>query len=93
MRGLEQGDNFELVLRETQVFPPLFAQLVAVAEENGQLEETLEYAAKLYTEMIEDALDRGMSALEPLVMFVIGGVVGSVVLLMLYPIAKVVEQL
>lgn len=93
MRGLEQGDSFELVLRETQVFPALFAQLVAVAEENGQLEETLEYAAKLYTEMIEDALDRGMSALEPLVMFVIGGVVGSVVLLMLYPIAKVVEQL
>jgi len=81
-----EGRTFAEPLGETEVFPPLVVAMVAVGERTGRLEEMLNRVAAFYDDEVETAVNNLSSLLEPILMIVMGLVVGGLVISMYLPI-------
>jgi len=77
-KGMEQLDNHD--------FPPLVSKMVSVGEKTGKLEDTLLYLAEYYEDEIEDSSKNLTTILEPVLLLVIGLIVGFVALAIISPI-------
>ena len=75
-------------MRQQNLFPHMVIQMTAIGEESGALDEMLGKVADFYEEEVDNAVDSLSSLLEPLIMVVIGGLVGSLVIAMYLPIFK-----
>jgi type IV pilus assembly protein PilC len=73
-------------LGEMQVFPGMVVQMVAVGEQTGALDTMLNKIADFYEEEVDVAVSALTSLLEPLLMVVVGGMVGVVLVSMYLPI-------
>ncbi len=87
------GETLSNSLKISGWFPDAFIQWIVIGEEGGALTENLDRATRIYADYIDETLDVGMSALEPIMMGFSGMVVGCSVLMMIFPIVKVVQQL
>jgi general secretion pathway protein F len=85
-RLVSEGEEFGLLLRRSKRFPPLVVQLVAAGEKGGELDEMLAKAAEVYEEDVETGISSLTSLLEPLVILMMGGMVGFIVMAVLLPI-------
>ena len=83
---VQEGGSLAAALKETAVFPPMLAQLTAAGEKSGKLEEMLFRVADTYEHQTELSMTSMLSLLEPLMILVMGGIVGFVVLAILLPI-------
>ena len=83
---VQQGATLSSSLGGVHVFPSFAVNMIAVGEESGKLEESLNGVASAYEKEVEQAMSLMTSLLEPLLILVIGGVVGFIVLAMLLPI-------
>jgi len=81
-RGLEQS------LQDTNLFPNMVMQMVSTGEESGELETMLDKIADFYEREVDDAVDALSSLLEPILIVILGGLVGTVVVSMYLPIFK-----
>ncbi|MDT8440026.1 MAG: type II secretion system inner membrane protein GspF [Desulfuromonadales bacterium] len=84
--AVREGGSLSASLKQTAVFPPMLAQVAAAGEKSGQLEEMLFRVADSYENQTELSIAGLLSLLEPLMILVMGGVVGFVVLAILLPI-------
>jgi type IV pilus assembly protein PilC len=75
-------------MQQTEVFPFLIIQMVAIGEESGAMDTMLSKVADFYEEDIDNAVDNLSDLLEPLIMVILGGLVGSLVVAMYLPIFK-----
>ena len=75
-----------VALRESALFPPMLIQVTAAGEKSGQLEEMLLRVADSYEHQTDLAISGLLALLEPLMILVMGGIVGFVVLAILLPI-------
>jgi type IV pilus assembly protein PilC len=75
-------------MSNTKVFPAMLVQMVAIGEESGSLDNMLDKAAVSYEEDVSTAVDGLSSLLEPIIMVVIGSIVGALVIAMYLPIFK-----
>jgi len=75
-------------MRQTNLFPNMVTQMVAIGEEAGAIDAMLFKIAEFYEQEVNNAVDALSSLLEPLIMVVIGGMVGSMVIGMYLPIFK-----
>lgn len=82
------GQSLQLTMKQQQLFPHMVIQMTAIGEESGSLDEMLSKVADFYEEEVDNAVDALSSLLEPLIMVVIGGLVGSLVVAMYLPIFK-----
>lgn len=82
------GYPVNLSLKQTGLFPHMVVQMVAIGEEAGALDTMLEKVANFYEEEVNNQVDALSSLLEPFIMVVIGGLVGSMVIGMYLPIFK-----
>jgi type IV pilus assembly protein PilC len=82
------GQSLQLSMRQRNLFPHMVIQMTAIGEESGALDEMLSKVADFYEEEVDNAVDALSSLLEPLIMVVIGGLVGSLVVAMYLPIFK-----
>jgi type IV pilus assembly protein PilC len=82
------GQSLQLAMRQRSLFPHMVIQMTAIGEESGALDAMLGKAADFYEEQVDNAVDALSSLLEPLIMVVIGGLVGSLVIAMYLPIFK-----
>jgi type IV pilus assembly protein PilC len=82
------GQSLQLSMRQRNVFPHMVIQMTAIGEESGALDEMLAKVADFYEEEVDNAVDALSSLLEPLIMVVIGGMVGGLVVAMYLPIFK-----
>ena len=82
------GQSLQLSMRQRNLFPHMVIQMTAIGEESGALDEMLAKVADFYEEQVDNAVDGLSSLLEPLIMVVIGGLVGSLVVAMYLPIFK-----
>jgi type IV pilus assembly protein PilC len=90
-KGVEKGLPLAAMLARQQVFPPIMSQMVAVGEETGELDVILGKVAK-YFEMEAEALIKNLTtAIEPIIMIVLGVVVGFIVFAIITPIYKITE--
>lgn len=90
---IQQGGLISLALQEKNVFPGLAIQMIAIGEESGELDKMLMKVGAFYETEVEEAVKSLTSALEPLMIVVVGGIVASVLLSMYLPMFKVFESL
>lgn len=83
---VSQGVALQDAFYQQPLFPPLAQQLIRVGEESGMLEEMLTKLAVSYEQQAEELATKLSQALEPIMMLVIGGIVGTLVIAMYLPI-------
>ncbi len=88
---LREGKGIAKTLEETKVFPPLAVHMIGVGEETGRLEEMLTKVAEAYDENVQTTMRRLVALLEPVIILVLGAVVGFIVLSMLLAIVGMNE--
>jgi general secretion pathway protein F len=88
---LREGKAISKSLEEAEVFPPLAVHLISVGEETGKLDAMLIKVAEAYEENVRNAIKRFVSLLEPLIILVMGAVVGFIVISMLLAIFSINE--
>ena len=89
--GIKEGDTIARPLRTTGVFPPMVVQMVAVGEETGALDEMLMKIADFYESEVDTAVENLTSILEPIMIVVMGVLVGGMVVAMYLPMFKLVS--
>jgi len=80
------GQQLNFSMRSTGVFPNMVNQMVAIGEEAGALDSMLDKAASYYEEQVDNAVDNLTSLMEPMIMSVLGVMVGGLVIAMYLPI-------
>jgi type IV pilus assembly protein PilC len=82
------GQQLQLAMQMSNLFPNMVVQMVAIGEESGSLESMLGKVADFYEEEVDNAVDSLSSLLEPLIMAVLGILIGGLVIAMYLPIFK-----
>ncbi|MDB4975759.1 MAG: pilC [Myxococcaceae bacterium] len=83
---IREGRNMAEPLSETGVFPPMVVQMIAVGEQTGALDQMLNKIADFYEEEVDVAVAAMTSLIEPLMMVLVGGMVGFLLIAMYLPI-------
>ena len=82
------GHQLQLSMRQTGVFPNMVVQMTAIGEESGALDHMLFKVAEFYEEEVNNAVDTLATLLEPLIMVILGVLVGGMVISLYLPIFK-----
>ena len=85
---IAKGQKIQVAMRYTKVFPPLVVQMVAMGENAGSLESMLAKIADLYERDVSHAVDNLTTLLEPILMVILGGLVGGLVIALYLPVFK-----
>lgn len=86
-----EGKTIAAPLMEQQLFPKMVIQMIAVGESTGALDIMLTKIADFYDDEVDEAVDGVTSMMEPLIMVVLGGLVGSVLIAMYMPIFSMAD--
>lgn len=89
--SIREGQTIAAPLRASEVFPPMVVQMISIGEDTGALDEMLEKIADFYEQEVDTAVDGLTSVIEPLMIVIMGGVVGGMVVAMYLPIFKMVN--
>jgi type IV pilus assembly protein PilC len=92
-KSIEGGETIAAPLKETTVFPPMVVQMISVGETTGALDTMLGKIADFYEEEVDVAVAGLLTLLEPLMIAVLGGVVGGIVIAMYMPIFSLISKL
>lgn len=90
-QGVKRGEGLATPLRKTGQFPPLAAHLLSVGEETGKLDTMFLRMADVYEDETKTAIKRFTSLFEPVIILVMGIVIGALVLSMLLAITSINE--
>jgi len=91
--AVEKGNALSEYVKTNKVFPPLLGQMVSVGEETGQLDDVLDRVAN-YLEGEVDHSVKGLSAaLEPVILLMLGGMVGFLIISIITPIYKITSSI
>ncbi|MFM6595282.1 MAG: type II secretion system F family protein [Dolichospermum sp.] len=90
---VQQGGMISIALLKKAVFPPMAIQMMTIGEETGQIDAMLMKIADFYEDEVEQAVKALTSILEPLMIVVVGGMVGTILLAMYLPMFKVYDSL
>ncbi len=82
------GTQLQAAMRDTQLFPNMVVQMVAIGEESGAIDTMLGKVADWYEQEVDDAVEALTSLLEPMIMAFLGVVIGGIVVGMYLPIFK-----
>jgi type IV pilus assembly protein PilC len=89
--GVSRGESVTRPLTNHAVFPPMVVQMVGVGEETGALDEMLRRIADFYDLEVEATTESLTAALEPLMIAVLGGIVGAMVISLYMPMFKIFD--
>jgi len=82
------GTSLTVAMQNSQVFPNMVLQMASIGEESGSLDSMLSRAADIYEREVDDSVESLSSLLEPMIMVVLGVVIGGLVIAMYLPIFK-----
>ena len=85
-KNIENGLNISAALRETGIFPSILLQLLSTGEETGEIDNLALKASSFYTKQVNAIVDRLTSILEPLMIVLVGGVIGLIIVVTYLPI-------
>ena len=83
-----EGTDIATPLKGSRVFPPVVGDMIAIGEESGSIDHMLSKVADFYEEDVDNAVDNMSSLLEPIIMAILGVLVGGLVIAMYLPIFK-----
>lgn len=91
--SIREGESFAGPLRETKVCDAIVVNMIDVGEETGDMDSMLMKVADTYDEEVDVAVSSIVSLIEPLMVIVLGGMVGTIVVAMFMPMIKMIESL
>ncbi len=92
-KSLEEGKSLTEPLKESEVFPGMVTQMIAVGEQTGAMDAMLQKIADFYEEEVDAAVKDLLTALEPIMIVFLGIVVGGVVISMYLPLFSLIGKL
>jgi type IV pilus assembly protein PilC len=87
-RSISQGETIAQPLRESGVFPPMVVQMIGIGEQTGALDEMLSKIADFYDDEVDAAVEALTAAIEPIMIVVMGTMVGGMLVAMYLPMFK-----
>jgi type IV pilus assembly protein PilC len=84
--SISQGKTIAEPLAESKIFPPMVCQMVAIGENTGSLDSLLKKVAEFYEEEVDSAVANLTALMEPIIMVVLGVIIGGLVISMYLPI-------
>jgi len=88
-RKVSTGTSLTASMQESNVFPNMVVQMVSIGEESGALDAMLGKVADFFEAEVDDAVDALTSLMEPMIMVVLGVLIGGMVIAMYLPIFKI----
>lgn len=85
---ISTGTSLTMAMQNTNVFPNMVLQMTSIGEESGSLDSMLSKVADFYEAEVDDAVDALSSLMEPIIMVVLGVLIGGLVIAMYMPIFK-----
>jgi type IV pilus assembly protein PilC len=92
-KEIQTGGMISIALQKEQVFPIMAIQMISIGEETGELDKMLMKVADFYEDEVEQAVKALTSIMEPIMIVILGAMVGSILLSMYLPMFKVFETL
>jgi len=92
-KAVEEGKTLSGPLAETKVFPAMVVQMINVGEQTGALDQMLSKIADFYEEEVDTAVAGLMKLLEPLMIVVLGGIIGTIVAAMYLPMYAILQKI
>ncbi len=92
-KSVEGGQSLAGPLKQTDVFPPMVVQMIAVGEQTGALDNMLSKIADFYEDEVDTAVANLMTLMEPVLILFLGTVVGGIVISMYLPIFSLINSL
>jgi type IV pilus assembly protein PilC len=89
--SVKEGESLATPLARHEVFPPMVVQMIAVGEETGALDVMLEKIADFYDEEVAAAVESLTSLIEPVMIAVVGGAVGTIVICLYMPLFNIIN--
>jgi len=86
---VSSGMQMNLAMRNCKIFPDMVVQMVAIGEESGAVDDMLSKVANVYEQQVDDAVDGLTALLEPMIMAVLGVVIGGLIIAMYLPIFEI----
>lgn len=90
---IREGDPIGEPLEKSGIFPPMVIQMINIGEETGALDQMLGKVADFYEQEVETQLESLAAALEPLMIVILGAIVGFIVIAMFMPLIAIINQL
>lgn len=91
-RGIKEGISLASTLARSKVFTPMVIQMVSIGEESGALDKMLEKIADFYESDVDDVVTRLSSIIEPVIIVVLGIVIGTIVTAIMIPLFDVITN-
>jgi len=92
-KAVEEGKTIAEPLGQTKVFPPMVVQMISVGEQTGALDQMLSKIADFYEDEVDTAVAGLMKLIEPLLITVLGGIIGFIVAAMYLPMYAILEKI
>ena len=90
-KEIQTGGMISLALQQHRVFPVMAIQMISIGEETGELDQMLMKVADFYEDEVEQAVKALTSIMEPFMIVILGGMVGSILISMYLPMFKIME--
>ena len=91
--SIREGETVSAPLKAAGVFPPMVVQMISVGEQTGALDEMLTKIAVFYEAEVDTAVDTLTSIIEPCMIVVMGGIIGSMIVALYMPIFKIFDHI
>jgi type IV pilus assembly protein PilC len=92
-KAVEQGRTIADPLKQSNIFPPMVTQMIAVGEQTGAMDAMLTKIAEFYEEEVDAGVKDLLTAMEPMLIVFLGVVVGGVVISMYLPLFTLIDKL
>ena len=89
--SIREGETVGAPLKQSGVFPPMVVQMISVGEQTGALDEMLTKIAVFYEDEVDQAVENLTSVIEPIMIVLMGGIVGGMVVAMYLPMFKLIS--
>jgi type IV pilus assembly protein PilC len=92
-KAVREGGQIAPAIEKQEVFPTMAIQMISIGEETGELDKMLMKVADFYENEVEEAVKALTSIMEPIMICVLGGMVGSILVGMYLPIFSIMDQI
>jgi type IV pilus assembly protein PilC len=89
--SVRNGESLTAPLAEHAVFPPMVVQMMAVGEETGALDTMLHKISEFYDQDVEATTEQLTALIEPIMIAILGGIIGSMIIALYMPIFKIFD--
>jgi type IV pilus assembly protein PilC len=89
--SVRQGESMSHPLQRHSVFPPMVVQMIAVGEDTGALDNMLDKISDFYDQEVESTTESLTSLIEPVMIAILGGIVGSMIIALYMPMFSIFD--